>query len=259
MSIVAVSFDNFELNEMPYKVTKYTPSGSPPKNIKAYKIARNHGQKKVFRSYDVPTLSIVGEIITSSQTELDLAIDDLKRLLRRDSGILEIEFAGGVRRWVGEVKNFTIPRDQEHRSFTPYSIDFELDSPFSTDGENDVLVDDETVITSSADFAFAITGTMDANPFITIQVNSIDPDDSVTELSVANVAASQYLTITEILEAGDVITIDCENFRVFINGELTRAKGQFPIFDTGGGSLQYNDDADDREVVISASAEKRFL
>lgn len=257
--IIPVSFDGFVLNEMPFKITNWTPSGSPTKATKNFRLARAHGLRSVFESFDAPVITLMGQIICSSKIELDNNIDNLKAWMRRPFGTLSIGYGSGARTWVAKPTHVNIPRDRENISYTPFTIDFELESPFAKDGNMDLLVDAQTITTSVQDMSVLIGGTMDGQPIISINIVAFNPSNIPKSITVANPSASQYLTITDQFVAGDVINIDCEKYIVTINESAVYASGQFPLFPIGPGLLQYSDDATTRDVVLTATNERKFL
>lgn len=256
--VIAITFDGFSLNTAPYKVSEIDPYGSPLKTTKTYSIARQHGSKRVFEKYEAKSIIITGEIISTSREALEQSLDVLKRQLRRQQGILKVQYADGYRQWVCTAKNVAIKRSRQHISYAPFSIEFESESPFATDGVTDTLISGN--ITDNSDsFGFAVNGTMDAAPQLSLQLNSIDPDDDDVEIIIGNSATSQYITITATLTAGDVISIDSAEQRVFLNGDLLKVEGQFPEWSAGAGNLEYSDSATDRDIDITMTAERRYL
>jgi hypothetical protein len=258
--VVDILYDGFALNQLPYKVTDYDPVGSPNKETKTYQLAREHGSKRVMERFTAGTIQITGEIIhPDGKVAFEQAVDTLKGWLRRQSGVLQIQWADGYRRWDATVKSFSLPRARQNISYAPYTITFELTNPFSTDGTTDQLVLDSNNTDAVKDFQFNVAGTMDASPQITIEVNDINPDDSEIAMSISNLATSQTLIIERVFQAGDIVSIDCENYQVFVNSVFTRARGQFPEWRIGTGVLRYEDNADDRDVTVNMTAERKYL
>ncbi len=260
MSVISVSYDNFQLNESPFSVNNYPMPSAPGKNTKTLGIARNHGQVRVFEKYEASTITVMGEIICSSAQALEQAIDDLKKHMRRKEGTLRCDYGDGIREWKKcTATRIGIFRERENISYTPYAIDFECQDPFARSGISDTPIDGNTITSNVETLSFAVEGTMDANPLIVLQINSFDPDDEVKNISIANNALSQTLTISQAFQAGDIISIDCENYQVFKNGSLIRAKGLFPELLAGNAVLEYQDDADDRDISITISLERKYL
>lgn len=257
--IIPVSFDGFVLNEMPFKITNWTPSGSPFRSTKTARLARAHGLRSFFESFDSPQITLIGQIICSSKIELDNNIDSLKAWMRRSKGTLSIGYGSGARTWVAKPINVNIPRDRENISYTPFTIDFQLESPWAKDGNTDVLVSAQSITTAMQDMSINIGGTMDGQPIITMSIVAFNPSNVPKSITIANPSASQYLTITQQFVAGDVINIDCEKYIVTVNESAVYASGQFPLFPIGPGLLQYSDDATTRDVVLTATNERKFL
>jgi hypothetical protein len=259
MEEITITYDGFGLNSAPYKVTEYNPNGSPNKSTKLFDLARQHGSVRVFEKFDSRSITISGEIICSSRLELDTAIDNLKRQMRRQQGTLKIDYGDGFRQWAVTAKAVVINRQRHNISYVPFSIEFESESPFATDGVTDTLIDNESITDGTASFGINIGGTMDAAPQFTLQVNTVDPDDEDVEIVIGNSASSQYLTITATMGAGSSLTIDCDLQKVFLDGELLHVEGQFPEWSAGAGNVEYSDDMTDRDIDITMTAERRYL
>lgn len=256
---VAVSYDGFDLTSGFYRVRELNPVGSPTKNTVLLPLARTDGSLRVFQSYESKTIVVSGQIVATTRAELEGAIDTLKVQLRRESGDLQYDWGTGVRIHNCTVTNFSIDRKPENISFVPYTIVFECESPFATDGVTDTIVNNVNVTSALEYLALTIDGTYDANPVITVAITAINPSVTASQLTFGNSINSQYLTVEEIFAPGDVITIDCDNYRVFHNGVFIKATGQFPFFAVGAGVLEYSDNCVSRNITVTATAERRYL
>jgi len=256
---VSISFDGFELNDGIYTVKNYPPLGMPNKETSTLDIGRGDGGVNVFQKFNSRTIPIQGVIVCSSSDELEQAIDALNKQMRRETGTLAIDYVGGTRMWQVIPTKVVIDRIQGQISYTPFSLEFEAPNPFATDGITDTIVNAHNTTTQQDFIAATVNGTMDALPLITITITAINPSVSPVEISIGNSTNSQYLTVERTFTAGDVLTIDCENFRVFHNGVFIKATGQFPNFAVGPISLDYSDTATTRNVSITATAERRYL
>lgn len=256
---VAVSFEGFDLTSGFYRVNKLNPIGSSNKSTTLLPLARADGSLRVFQSYDSKNIVVEGQIVTSSRTELEGAIDTLKAELRKEEGDLQYDWGSGVRIHRCTVTEFSIDRQPENISFVPYRIVFECESPFATDGTTDTIVNNVNVTAALAYLNLTVGGTYDANPVITVTITAINPSVTASQLTFGNTVNSQYLTVEEIFTAGDVLTIDCDNYRVFHNGVFKKATGQFPSFAVGAGVLEYSDNCTTRNITVTATAERRYL
>lgn len=257
--IIQADFDGFSFTTEPFSINSWPYTGAPPKETKTYQIARQHGQKRVFQSYDTPTLAVSGYISGASREQLDEYIDTFKSWTRRDKGIFTVEYGVGVRQWECTVKTFDIPRAQANLSNTPWTIVFELESPFAKDGNIDSLANALVITAGIEDIGINIGGTMDGQPQISFEIAAFNPTNAPKTIIVSNPSAGQSLAITRTWAVGDVVDIDCENYLVYINGFAFYAAGQFPVFPVGPGIMQYVDDATSRNIVLTATNERRFL
>lgn len=255
---ISVSFDGFDLNSGDFRTRTYSPSGAPSRSIRLSDLARQDGAKQVFQKFEAQKLFVEGQISCISMSALDDAIDDLKSALRVESGVLEIGYGSGVRRWTCTAENIVINRGQENISFTPFSIEFSSESPFATDGTTDSYLVSQNCTDATKFFPFTVLGTYDIAPQITITVNSFSPTSDKT-ITLGNGDTSQFLDITATFTAGDIITVDCDTYRVFHNGTFIRSSGQFPSFKVGSQSLDYADDGTTRDIDVSLDAERRYL
>jgi len=255
----AVSFEGFDLTASPYSVVKLDPIGSPSKSTTMFPLARADGSVRTFEKYDSRIITVEGTIISDSQANMESAIDDLKEQLRLESGSLQYDWAGGVRIHECTCTDFNIDRNPGNISFVPYVAQFECESPFATDGVTDTLVSSQSITTATYDMAITVAGTYDAQPVITMTISAINPSVSDTQIIVSNAANSQFLTVEETFTAGDTLLIDCNEFRVFQNGAFVPSTGLFPSFATGAGVLSFESTSTTRTVVLTATAERRYL
>lgn len=257
--IIQANFDGFSFTTAPFSMTDWPYTGAPNKKLKTYDLAREHGQKIVFQSYDAQTITVQGLINANSRVELDNYIDQFKSWTRRNSGTLTVEYGSGVRIFQGAVKSFDIDRAPRDLSRTPWSLTIELESPFALDGNSDALATALAITTATQNIGINIGGTMDGQPQINLQIVAFNPVNIPKTITIANPSASQSLSIARKWAVGDTVDIDCEKSLVYINGSAFYAAGQFPVFAVGNGILQYSDNATSRNVVMTASNERRFL
>lgn len=255
-----VFFDDLALNDgNPFFVGDYDPDGSPSRTTRLIPIARTDGGIRVYDEYDSLVVTISGWISCDTQLELDQAIDDLKGTLREE-GTLRVEYAGTYRLLDCLSTDVIIDRGRENISFSPYQLKFESESPFWYEEGFDYHIAGENITTSADSFSVSITTTMDAEMAFTLEINEITPDDSDVQISIGNNDTSQYITVEETFHDGDILAIDCKKKQAFLNGNLIRAKGLFPVWQPGAGSVEYSDSAStSRNITISSSSERRFL
>lgn len=257
--IPAIAFEGFALNTVPYKVTDYPDNSSPNRETKTFALARKHGSKKVFDRYKSRNIVVTGEIIANTRLELETAVDTLKLAMNRSQGQLRIDYGTGYREYTCTPINVAIGRNGRQITYCTYSIEFEVQSGYAVDGFTDTLVDAQNITDASTSILIVPLGTFESSPVIVLNINDIDPDDEDVQIIIGNPATSEYLTIEETLTAGDVLTIDCSEEESFLNSDPIRPDGQYPNWRPGSGTIEVSDGADDRDIDITATAERRFL
>lgn len=257
--VTAISYDGFDLNNSTYKTVDIDPMGSPNKSTVLLNIARADGSLRVFESYESKNIVLAGIISSDTKQNLELAIDALKLHMRRESGLLQYEWGNGVRIHKCTVKSLNIDRGQSNISFTPYSMVFECESPFATDGITDIIVNNENIAVSPKNFNVTLNGTYDARPILTFSIVAISPSVTASQITIGNAANNQYLTVEAIFAPGDTLVVDCDKYRVFHNGVFIKSLGQFPYFAAGNGVIEYTDNCASRNINLSATAERRYL
>lgn len=255
----AISYDGFDLNNGIYNSVDLNPMGSPVKKTTTLDLARADGSLRVFQKYDSKNITLSGRIISDTKINLQLAVDALKMQMRRESGLLQYEWGNGVRIYNCTAIEVDCDAGPGDVSTCPFKIVFECESPFATDGVTDTIVNNQNITASPTNFNILNNGTYDGQPVLTFSIVAINPSITASQIIIGNASNSQYLTVEDIFTAGDVLVIDCDNFRVFHNGIFIKSTGQFPYFAAGNGVLEYTDNCVTRNINLTATLERRYL
>jgi hypothetical protein len=256
--MIDFDYSGVPLSSGNYRVTDSDHHAAPAKEQTIIDIARRDGSVKVFDRLDSRSINLGGYITADDRLSLKGAMDTLKALLNVGTKTLRVTEEGEYREWQASLKNVVIKRSATDITRADYSLQFFSEDPYSTDGFTDTLVD-ENVTDSAAGFGFIVEGTYKGMPLITITINSIDPDDSDVNFIISNPATSQQFTITQTVEAGDVISIDTKTGLIFLNADSITGEGQIPQWIPGAGSIEYNDDASSSDVDILVVNDRRYL
>ena len=257
----AVLFNGFNLQSKPFKVQGTDAFSAPVRDIIVHELARSDNAVDVFRRYNSRNINLNGSIHADDEVGCDLAIDQLKlKVMQAGKGQLQMGYAGGYRYWAAEAKNLNIARRATDLSTAAWSVQMLVAKFYATDGNRDVLIDDEVVTTDSANILITPLGTYLSRPLITITYGAIDPSDSDLEITIGNPNSNDYLSITETIQPGDVLSIDTLYERVFLNSELLKPVGSFPAWQPGQTSgFDYSDTATTRSATIRAEADRVFI
>lgn len=250
-----------DLQSGDFRVTDTDAFGSAERDIKALQLAREDGAVAVFKRFKDRNINVNGYIKSTDKASAEASLDQLKTLVASANlGNLDVGYRNGIRRWNVLNANIIIGRSGQDISYIPYSMQFYSPKPYATDNTTSNIITPATLTTGSNYLAAAVLGSYPAQPVFTLTVNSISPTISSVDIIIGNSAEGRYLTIRGIRTAGDVITVDCQNKQLFINGVLTLPYGgQFPLWAPGPGTVEVSDTASTRNISISDSYPPRWL
>lgn len=260
MSARAVSLEGLDLQAGNFRVTNTDAFSSPKKEITLIELARDDGARNVFERFTQRDIGVEGYINSSTSDDADASVDLLKTYLNRKDLELKIGFAGGSRIWTVAFQELAIGKNTNDPTYYSWTGKFLAPKPFAIDETSSSTLASESALTAATSIiAVDGEGTYLVVPEIVITINSIDPDDSDVSITVSNPATSRSMTITQTLQAGDVITLDCFNKVIYLNSAVIPGVGNFPTWLPSAGTLEVSDTATTRNIDVSATYRKRYL
>lgn len=253
-----LTLDGLDLQAGNLRITETDLFNAPPKVTTIIELARKDGAKAVFEKYGNRKFNLTGYIQTDSMVNADDSLDQLKAFVNRRSLELVMEYSSSERKWEVNIDALQVARKNTDVSRMGFNLMGNAPNPFAQDLEKTVLLN-QTGITSATNFAVSAGGSYFAQPLTVITINSIDPDDSDTTLSIGNAIENTYLDITNTFQAGDVVTIDSFNEIIYKNSEIIEADGLFPIWSPTGGTFEFSFDATTINVDIFSDYYRRWL
>lgn len=243
MSLVSVQLNSFSLQSSTVVSSTIAHDAGPPIQLSALKATRQDGEKLISSIYAPKTITIAGRIKGTSQSDLETNLDTFKKSVAVVEGNLDIEYAGGYRRYVVALQSTAIERAHYHLTFVPFSITFRVyDPPFGKQVASlgGSLTENE-FFTSSAISALAVeeTFTFDgtAKPKPTFRF-TVDRPGSLRTIRMRNRTTFQEISISNEFLSGDVVTIDTEDQEVLLNGLQDDYEGMFPEFELGTNKVE---------------------
>ncbi len=243
-----LKLNTLDLTTGNYIVQEMQIDDAPPIALQMLDYASFDGAKFVDRRYNPKTIRLLGRITGTTQTTTEQNIDTLKKTLLNDTNInLNFSYAGGYRQFVGNISQCSIVRDRSHVNMAVFDITFEAsDPPFSVDIANINSTDPTyTEMYTAEDFSgntrsgtFTIDGT--APPMVRWQYVFDTVSGAVESIEFKSLKTGRTISIPGNFTAGDLISIDQENFNVTKNGQEIDYNGIFPTFDIGANEFQFN-------------------
>jgi len=256
-----VAFNGLEINGVDYLTENTNHDNWPTRLVNSYKIARRDGEKLVSAYFGRKEITINGYIQATDQATFEAQVDQLKQIFYQQNGDLLISYNGTIREYFATVLELQIPRDSYNIDWAPFSAKFLVpdgkgyDIGQTVESYSDITVVYPSVYVSS----FLNEGTAEAFPVITLTINS------EVNLSKIAIAQSNYLDIFGIntpsgqFNNGDVITIDCLNYLVQVNGVSVNFTGVFPTFPTGTSPVYVQCTANLVDISLSIAYKKSYL
>lgn len=237
-------FGGFSFSDMTTYIVSEMPISGPSRDIIGGDIPRGHGQfisGDFFRRTEV---LFDGYVKADTAEGLKLAMDELKKALRRKEQALDITEAGTVRRYVATCTNLDdiySGRRGNQITVCPFRLRFECRTPFATARETTSTT--LTITSSPTNLTVYQAGTAEAEPVVslvfdsastvtTVNVKRLDPDGSTLE----------EIEYSGAIAAADVLAFDSENMQVRLNGASQRFTGAFLTLEPGSNLLQVSID-----------------
>lgn len=256
MSAVGIKFGGFDMQANGVIVITTDVYSTPNNEIQADELAEADGALIVKQRYTSKPFKVEGYIQKPTRLELDIARDAFTAALSAKNQPFDIDYAGGIRRYLASAQNIMIG----YSGATTYSFSVEFLSPdgMGWDLDSSSLITALNVTTASFDQPITVGGSYMAEPVIAVNLGSVTGGTTKT-ITLTNGVSLRGVSITRTWDSGDVLEVDSLKKTVFVNDIATDFFGQFPAWKTGAGFLGYLDDFTTRSVTINTSYTKRWL
>lgn len=243
MGVVQVYINGNDIQSSNFVLKTITHDGSPNQSVQLQKIARRDGQKLISASFEPKTITIAGTVKGSTMADLEYQLDRIKRLCSLSNSKLDIEYAGGVRRYIVTSTSFAVTRAGFHLTFCPFSVSFECYDPAfaqnvgSLGGSrtyNDALsVENQQLQVLESTISF--DGSAPPQPRTTY---ILDNGQNVKEIWERVIGTKNIIVVGTAFTSGDRVVIDSENRVVLLNGRPINYDGIFPEYQIGDQTIQ---------------------
>lgn len=225
----------------------------PDRDIKIYKLARR--SKSIITSAEYTQKSIPAwmDVCSGGRSDTEETLTFIKSLLQAQNGTLRILQAGLEVEYTATMNEFNVEWEAGHAYV---EIVFIASDPIGISTSTDTLFSLTGVTTSSTTATFVVDGTFNAEPIITVVVNTVTGGTGQS-ISLINSRTNQGITITADFANGDILQVDTEEYEVLHNGVSIDFEGLFPIFPAGSQQLAYSDTFTTRNVDITGTYNQR--
>jgi predicted phage tail component-like protein len=251
-----ISYDGFNFRDNGLVVTSENHMIIAARNNQIEKIAGRQGGTLVQSELGTKTIPIAGYYYGATTGAVQVMYDTLASMLNRQERELLIPHAGEYRRFIATPQNTILQQPMGLNRLT-FDFEFIVPSGSSQDSSYTTLLN-STVTTATATQPFTVDSSVLSRPRITLTFTSVTSGTAKT-VTLRNARDFIGLSITRNFVTGDVITIDSDNFQIYINGVLTEPDGRMPTWSPGSASLFYSDTFSARSVNIKVEDLQRNL
>lgn len=233
---MSIKYDNTELQGATYTPRYVKHENSPERLVNSLKLARQDGEVIIDDTFGVKFIDVTGILIGSSQSDLETKIDSFKELIARKDKNLDIDWAGGTRRYVCRSVFHSFDRDYYNIIHVPYSIRFLVPTGYGQDTAETTALN-KSAITATTDsetitFAGSVTPKLRHKIIVDVRGNAdvIKIENTATgdyiEIDIDGFVTTNYLEIDEVAQT------------VKKNGTTNMTyRGKFPSVTPGSNTL----------------------
>ena len=260
MQPYTVTFNGYALQNSSFRTRTIQHTDIPSKIIQAEARARSDGLTIVNVKYSSRIVEVEGMLTQADRATLVAKIDEMKLNLNGVSGVLDIQYGNGTRRYYATVDKLDIPEDFYSISQVPYKVSFYCADPFgyaTTSGNISSLSNTSLLM----DTLITMSGTIDSEPSIQLNINSAV---NFAMLTVSNENTGEAIIVSRPsgnFQNGDQLIIDSKRKLVYLNGSGIDYTGRFPTLkaDTTQQRLRTALMADSANYDLIVQYSPRFL
>ena len=229
----------------------------PKRNVTNSPLANADNSVTTSAFYQGKPVNIRLMIARNSRDDLDASISELRRLLEPINAVLQIPIQGTPRKY-NECTVSNIACKDVAGGYISVDIEFLSADPTYYDITTTTLLSVANLTSGNKSYPVTVYGTAKQLPVITYTLDSFTTGSNRT-VTFTNPATGASLSIQRTWIAAEVLTIDCFNRTVQVDGTDVDFSGNFLEWGIGTGFVNYTDDFAARQVDISIVYYKRYL
>lgn len=229
----------------------------PKRNVTNYDLANADSSTTTSAFYTGKPVNIRLVIARNSRDDLDTSISELRRLLEPINAVLQIPIQGTPRKY-NECTVSNIAFKDVSGGYISVDIEFLSADPFYYDTTTTTMLSVANLTSGNKSYPVTVYGTAKQLPVITYTLDSFTTGSNRT-VTFTNPTTGATMSIQRTWVAAEVLTIDCFNRTVQVDGTGVDFSGNFLEWSIGAGFVNYTDDFTARQVDISIVYYKRYL
>lgn len=192
-----IKFDNTEILNSTY-IPRYVKHESAPERIlDNLNLAREDGRVFIVDRYDRKEITIIGNLTGSSVSDLEQKIDAFKELFSRVQKNLDIDFAGGTRRYIASVEKHDFDRDYFNDLYVPWFARFIVLSGEGKDTTPTSAYSNDVSASTPTNVNFTLLGSKPPKPKIKLTLKSYAATAWSQGLEILNNDTGERILLTK--------------------------------------------------------------
>lgn len=254
--MIAFDFDGFDMTANDFNVTDFEGYSPARFNVQIEQLANEDGGVEVDRRLSNKIIPMQGWFKADTVALMDDKIDDFLRNMNKTQRPFIVGWGSGSRTFTATPQNIQIARPKG-LNLANYSLEMATAQSYGLNDDSEVLLN-TTITSSSSSDTIDVGGSYKAQPTIIITVSSVTGGTSQA-ISVTNGKTFAGITVTRTWAASDTLEIDSLNKTVLVNDSIVDFSGNFPEYQPGSQTFQYNDGFTARSVGVTVSYKKKFI
>jgi len=228
-----------------YKIIDLIIDSSTPNALNLLKLARKDGAKLISSNFEPKEITIGGMIKGTSVANLEANIDTFKQSTMVIGATLDLDYAGGFRRYIVDCSQCTITRQNFNITYAPFELKYiASDPPFAEEIDSvggSITLNDlysfHAMTSGNYGANLTLLGTSKPKPNIKF---TLDKPTNLGNISFKNLATNTQMDIYTAWGSGDVLDINTALETVKKNTQDVEYEGVFPEFNLGSNEIQIN-------------------
>lgn len=247
-------FDNFNLQDIPYLTfVKRDPNGDAGRTINTRQPIGEDGEVPVSTSTGPRFVPVIGYILAPTRQDYENTLDELKFRLDGVARPLVLQQGNKLRSYVASKDSLDTQFIESGK--TRVLITFKCHKPHGRDTIQTVY--EETITVASKILDHTITGSAAAKPYVKVTIDDMT-DGTNTKVRIGNSSTGQGIAVTRTWSDDDVLIVDFERKKVFVNDESINYDGSWPKFEARTQTIMYSDEFSARDVDVQVIYNSKY-
>lgn len=190
--MTSITYDSVQLQNTTYIPRTVSQESAPPRLLNLIKLARQDGSIVIDDTFGEKYIEIPGILKGTSVADLEQKIDAFKELISRKDKNLDIDFAGGTRRYICRSVSHEFNRDFFHLLYVPYTVKFFVIGSLGMDTAETHFITQSGITATTTTKTYTFAGSYPPKPRHVIGINTRGNADVIR---IENTATGAFIDV----------------------------------------------------------------